>query len=836
MKQLLRVDLYRFRVTFRRRWGSYVGLVVLLALLGGTSLGAIAAGRRTASSFPVYLASTNPSATMIFSGFDDPALGQKTGYNPSINAAIARLPLVTAAAVQVGYDGNIDLSSLRGVHLHMTGGETPPAVVGGTESVTMDRFTLVEGRMFDPRSTDEGVMNAQAARELGVHVGSVIGLPIYTDAEATSNTYNGPPYRVVKVKLVGEVVFPQDVVADDISRLGSASIQLSTALNAELEGCCAYYSGVAVQLHGGTASTARFQREVQAVDPLASGGPGGGPTADTVSAQARRAIEPEAVALELFGAIAGLAALLIAGLAVGRQLRSGSTEMSVLRALGATRAMTLGDGLVGVLGSIIVGGLLAVGVAVALSPLSPLGPVRHVYPAPGVNADWTVLGLGFAAIVVVVGASALWTGTRELRRLTSRGRARSQRHGPGVERLASLTALPISVATGLRFAVESGRGRNAAPMRSAILGTVIAVTVLVTTVTFGASLDSLVSHPRLYGWNWNYAMLSGFAGQEDLPAPAVAAAFNHDPTVAAWSGANFVGAEVDNVHVEAMTERPGSRVQPPLLSGHGLEAANQIVLGATTLAKVHKHVGDTVTLLNKRGSRLKLVIVGTATMTPIFQGLEMGDGALVATSDFPVSLTNQQENAVAGPQMVLARVRPGVSTATLRASIIADATSVGSYKKSPQSVGGVVFVLRPAEIVNYRSMGTAPAVLGGGLAVGAVIALGLTLTSSVRRRRRDLALLKTLGFVGRQLSSAVAWQSGAAVALGAIVGVPLGVVLGRALWDLFAREIHAVPAPVVPVLVISLIVVAAIALAVVVALIPGRMAATTPTALVLREE
>ena len=62
-------------------------------------------------------------------------------------------------------------------------------------------------------------------------------------------------------------------------------------------------------------------------------------------------------------------------------------------------------------------------------------------------------------------------------------------------------------------------------------------------------------------------------------------------------------------------------------------------------------------------------------------------------------------------------------------------------------------VQRPAEIVNYRSMGATPAILGAALAVGAISALVLTLTSSVRRRRRDLALLKALGFTRRQLAA-----------------------------------------------------------------------------------
>jgi ABC-type lipoprotein release transport system permease subunit len=148
----------------------------------------------------------------------------------------------------------------------------------------------------------------------------------------------------------------------------------------------------------------------------------------------------------------------------------------------------------------------------------------------------------------------------------------------------------------------------------------------------------------------------------------------------------------------------------------------------------------------------------------------------------------------------------------------------------------VVKVLRPAEIVNYRSLGSIPAFLGAGLAAGSVTALALTLVASVRRRRRDLALLKTLGFTRRQLASTVAWQSSIAVAVGTAVGVPLGIALGRWLWDLFARDIHAVPAPSVPAISVTLIAVAALVLANVVAFIPGQVAARTETAALLRSD
>jgi hypothetical protein len=40
----LRVAGYRFRATFRRRWGGYVAPVVVIALVGGRARGAVAVG------------------------------------------------------------------------------------------------------------------------------------------------------------------------------------------------------------------------------------------------------------------------------------------------------------------------------------------------------------------------------------------------------------------------------------------------------------------------------------------------------------------------------------------------------------------------------------------------------------------------------------------------------------------------------------------------------------------------------------------------------------------------------------------------------------------------
>jgi ABC-type antimicrobial peptide transport system permease subunit len=156
-----------------------------------------------------------------------------------------------------------------------------------------------------------------------------------------------------------------------------------------------------------------------------------------------------------------------------------------------------------------------------------------------------------------------------------------------------------------------------------------------------------------------------------------------------------------------------------------------------------------------------------------------------------------------------------------------------------QGVGDSVLLLGvqyPAEIQNYRTLGATPAVLAGGLALGAIIGLGLTLVASVRRRRHDLALLKTLGFTGRQLASAVAWQATVVVVLGLVVGVPVGIAFGRWLWLIFASEIYAVPRATVPALSLVYVGLVALVLANLIAALPGRLAARTRTALALRAE
>jgi hypothetical protein len=406
-----------------------------------------------------------------------------------------------------------------------------------------------------------------------------------------------------------------------------------------------------------------------------------------------------------------------------------------------------------------------------------------------------------------------------------------------VTRAVASSGLSVAAATGVTFALDSGRRRNAAPVRSAIIGATAAVLVLVGTVTFSASLNSLVSHPALYGWNWNYELETPEGGGY-IDAHQATQLLRRDRDVAAWSGVYFDSLRIDGQTVPIIGATPNAPVEPPILSGHALEARDQIVLGATTMAELHKRVGDTVEARYGTVSKqTRLRIVGTATMPAVGPGLglrlSMGTGALVSDLLLPADDRNPTSGPP-GPSAYFVRLRVGADpTASLRSLRRIDASLDSDPNAAPMSV---LPAQRPAEIVNYRSMGSIPAFLGAGLAVGAVVALGLTLIASVRRRRRDLALLKTLGFTRRQLAAVVAWQSSVAVVIGIVVGIPLGIVLGRVLWNAFAHEINAVPASTVSGLSIVLIALGALVLANILAAIPGRIAARTPTALLLRAE
>jgi len=71
--------------------------------------------------------------------------------------------------------------------------------------------------------------------------------------------------------------------------------------------------------------------------------------------------------------------------------------------------------------------------------------------------------------------------------------------------------------------------------------------------------------------------------------------------------------------------------------------------------------------------------------------------------------------------------------------------------------------------------------------------------------RRDVAVLKTLGFTPGDLGRAVAWQAATLAVVTLVAGIPLGLVAGRAAWHLFAGQLGVVPGVSTPAVLLALI-------------------------------
>jgi hypothetical protein len=840
---MLTVAWYRFGATFRRRWGGYLAIVLLVGLVGGIAMGSIAAARRTQSSYPAFLASTNAS-NLTMSTYGVTGNSPANNYLPALTRKIMHLPGVRLVQSWVGVgvvplepDGAPNLSS-------------PINTVGSVNGLYFDedRATPVVGRMADPRRSDEFVTTAAGASALRVHVGQVIPMGVYGAAQFGApgfGTPRVPPQRKIDMRLVGIVVFNNQVIQDDADRYPT-NVLFTPALTRTLLASSAQGTWYAMQLAHGT-DIAAFEEKLLHVLP--SGSDANFSITSIAETKVERAVKPESIALGVFGAIAALAAVAIGALTISRVLRSDEEDLTVLRALGAGPATTMVDGLIGVLAAIVAGALLAVALAVSLSPLSPLGPIRAVYHPAGIAFDWTVLGLGLLVLIGGLGAIALALAYRGAPHRLASKTSIERPTGFGLLQKATSSGMSAPGAVGLRFALQPGRGRTSVPARSVLVGATLAVALVTTTLTFSSGLHTLVSRPALYGWNWNYALTS-----ENGVPPQALAVLSRDHDVAAWSGYQNISVQIDGQTVPALLGNNHAAVAPPILSGHGIDANNQIVLGPSTLALLHKSVGDIV--IGSFGTPntaplyippFKMVITGTATLPAIggesnfADHPSMGTGAVLSDHVSPAFLDAAQDpdRTLDGPGLVFVRLHSTVSAAAGPADMkrIAD-FSDKAFAADPNATGDSVQVLgvqHPAEIVNYQSTGATPVILAAGLGVGAIVALALTLMASVRRRRRDLALLKTLGFTSRQLSATIAWQASVIAVIAAIIGVPIGIAAGRQLWTLFARNIDAVPQPTVPASVI-LVAIGTLVLVNLVAAIPARVAARTPAALALRSE
>ena len=805
------------RMAFRRRGRGLIGIAVLLGLVGGLSLLSLSGARRTLSAYPRFLRSTNPSTMAIVVGtMKDPeavAFMDRVAHFPQV-AAIHAYVSFNATLLE---DGRPDLGR-------------PFEALGSVDGryFDQDRFTPTRGRLPDRVRDDEVAINRETARRYGLDVGDRLDIGVFSDEQTRDPSFLEHPSQP-KLRssptVVGVGLFVEEVVQDDTDR--SPLVLFTPAFTKEL-GSLQTYAWHGLVLRGGDADVAVVKSTI--VSLTGRDFPQIARVKSIDSFHAQQSVRPLSIALAVFGAIAGIAALLLVGQALGRHLQSERVERAVARALGASpTAGSLASG-IGPVAAVVAGVGFAFILAVVTSPAMPIGAVRRVEVHRGVDLDWTVLGLGSAVLLVsLLAVIAVLARSEEPARVLRRS-LRRRRADPTLTARAA-RHLPVPVMAGFRLAFERGGSGIAVPTRSVVGGTVSAVAALVTAVTFGTSLANLARQPRLFGWDWDVALVDQQGYGNTRPGPT-SRVLGSDPGVQAWGGAFFGADQIDQQNVPLLGMEIDSPVTPPLREGRTVRADNEIVLGTATMARLHKHVGDTVT----SGGGRSLRIVGTATLPAI--GVVHGDhtslgiGGLVTVSQIPGYDRNITGTGEYGPNVVFVRFRPGVDQAAVVKRLDKAADEMGDY---PGALD-VAPVQRPAEIVNANEIGRSPTLLGLAVALSAMGALVLASTAAVRRRRRDLALLKALGFTRRQLSVTVACQATGTVLVGLAVGVPIGVALGRVLWTLFARQLDVLAEPALPIAAIGILVATTLVLANALSAIPARVARNLPVSIVLSSE
>jgi FtsX-like permease family/MacB-like periplasmic core domain len=384
------------------------------------------------------------------------------------------------------------------------------------------------------------------------------------------------------------------------------------------------------------------------------------------------------------------------------------------------------------------------------------------------------------------------------------------------------------------MAFEPGHGRTAVPVRSALAGTATAVAAVTAAVVFGTSFLGLVTTPHRYGQNWAQQLdLQVGAAPAAVGAPVLAHAHTG---LAGYAAGNYGQVSISGTAIPAigLDQRRGSGFLT-MLAGRPPGRRGEIVLGARTLAAGHWRIGQAVPVTaNGRVRRMR--ITGTAVF-PAFSvaggsATDLGTGAAVPAA----VLSQPAPPGCPGPQtcynFFLLRYRPGTNLAAAAAAVRRAVTRIGC----PPGLCLVTADQRPQDILDYASVRATPLVLGAVLALLAVGTLTHALVTGVRRRRRDLAVLKTLGLRRAQLLAVVSWQASALAAAALAVGIPLGAVAGRWAWEVFAGSLGAAPAPEVPVPWLLLVIPVTIALASLLAAGPGWAAARVSPALVLRAE
>ena len=225
-------------------------------------------------------------------------------------------------------------------------------------------------------------------------------------------------------------------------------------------------------------------------------------------------------------------------------------------------------------------------------------------------------------------------------------------------------------------------------------------------------------------------------------------------------------------------------------------------------------------------------VVGTGVLPTDFNVRGAGDGAMLSIA----GLLGVGCGAAASPTACLVGVASKANGDLLVGMAPGAAGRADLARLGRRLANDVNYPSPPTGLVNFGQAVDFPLLFDGAVVLFALASLAHVLVVSVTRRRREVGLLKALGFVRRQVAAAVAWQALVVALVGVVVGVPLGLVAGRWLWGVFAGYFGF--AAVVVVRPLSVALVAACAVAAIVALStgPALVASRSRTAELLTPE
>jgi len=772
----------------RRRWAT-LALVLLVGVAGGAVMAAVAGARRTDTAIDRFVAYNRPEELEVL--VNDASALPKVASLPQVATwSEATYMMLSPTRTGAGFGTLNAFGAVDGAFL--TGIRRPP---------------MVAGRLPRPDEADEVFVDASEARDRHLRVGSRLHLWAFgrDQIEAAIGSGfgdlgapNGPEYTLKVVGIGHEasdlVLTPDDVVHDAVYE-GVGSVVMTKAFTARLARDLGLPSllalpgttAVDLRLEHGLADLPAFENAVREIAPDADIHVG----SDVVEATTRRAGKAthiEAIALLAFGVLSAVAALVVLGQALSRQMTLDAVDHPTLAALGLSRwrliLVSLSRPAVIALG----GALVAVVVALLASPFTPIGLARRAEPHPGFSADVAVVAIGFVGVVAIVIG---WAAMSAWRRTARAGAPIDEQAPPRPSALrgaAAVSSLGPTATTGIAMSLERGRR---AMFGTAVAGTLAAVAGVMAAVTFGASLHHLVATPADQGWTWDVLVgnPNSTPPEPDAILDDARTKLASNPAVGAFAaGALPVGVSVNGQQATfiGLTDLQGS-VFPPILRGRRPQGDGEVALGKRTLAQLHAHLGQQVAF--RAGEHL-------APMTVV------GEVLIPTAGDLNANLTTGAIGTLAGARRLQPDVpallfpvkfKPGVDRSAATASL--------------HDVFGPE-VLRPftgGEVGDLAKVSSLPYVLASLLVVLGVGAMALTLLASVRRRRRDLAVLKTLGFVRRQVSATVAWQASILAAVALVVGVPCGVALGRWTWHLVASGLGTPAPPIVPLVALALV-------------------------------